>query len=325
MKERVLQYLCCLDCRGNLVLNDARWEQNEIWEGSLKCEKCAASYPVKDGIPRFIPKDLDEIVARNVDNFGDQWHLLDERSEINRTEFLSYLDNFSPDFFENKLILDGGCGMGKFLYYSGQWGAKDVIGVDLSHAVEVAFQWTHEMPNVHVIQGDLYNLPLRGGFDFIYSIGVLHHLPDPEKGFATLVKFLKPGGKILAWVYGYEGNELYIKLANPVRRLTCHFPLAVNKVLAQTIAAVLWVIILFVYIPSNRLNLKGLPFNEYFLYFYGLGFPIFWGTVLDKMTPYISYYYRREEFEQWFVRAKLSNTRITQRNGNSWRGEADKL
>ena len=105
--------------------------------------------------------------------------------------------------------------MGKFLYYSGKWGAKDVIGIDLSHAVEVAFQWTHEMPNVHVVQADIYNLPLRKSFDFIYSIGVLHHLPNPEGGFRQLVPLLRPGGKILAWVYGYEGNELYIKFADP--------------------------------------------------------------------------------------------------------------
>lgn len=324
VKERLQKYLCCLKCRGNLDLRNARWESGEIWEAELECAKCAINYPVKDGIPRFIPKDLDQLVAKNVRNFGDQWHVLDKCSEINRTEFISYLENLSPDFFEDKLILDAGCGMGKFLYYSSQWGALDVIGVDLSHSVEVAFQWTRELPNAHIVQGDIYNLPFQEGFDFTYSIGVLHHLPDPEGGFHKLVKLLRPGGKILAWVYGYEGNQLYIKLADPVRRLTCRLPLFVNKLMAQIIAAVLWVVIRLVYLPSNRLKLRGLPFNDYFLYFYGLGFPIFWGTVLDKMTPFISRYYRREEFEQWFVRAGLSNVRITPRNANSWRGEGVK-
>ena len=322
MKERVLQYLCCLSCQSDLVLSDSRWEQGEIWTGQLQCTQCAATYPVKDGIPRFIPKELDETVALNVKNFGDQWHLMKERSEINRAEFLSYLEDLSPDFFKGKVILDGGCGMGKFLYYSGKWGAKDVIGIDLSHAVEVAFKWTREMPNVHVVQADIYNLPLRRSFDFIYSIGVLHHLPNPEGGFRKLVPLLRPGGKILAWVYGYEGNELYIKLADPLRRFTCRLPLAVNKIGAQALAGLLWGIIYAVYLPSDRIGFRRLPLFDYFLYFRKLGFRIFWGTVLDKMTPSISHYYRRDEFENWFTEMNLKNSSITPRNGNSWRGEA---
>lgn len=324
MKERLLDYLCCPDCRAGLRLEAARHEQGEIWEGELVCTACGRTFPVTNGIPRFIPAHLDEVVQKNVSNFGDQWHLMKDRSEINRREFTSYLETIPPDFFKDKLVLDAGCGMGKFLYYAASWGARDAIGVDLSKSVEVAFQWTREMPNAHVVQGDIYNLPLRDGFDFIYSIGVLHHLPDPEGGFHKLVPLLRRGGKVLAWVYGYEGNELYIKLADPLRRVTSRLPLAVNKLGAQTLAAILWGLIHAVYVPAERAGFRRLPFHEYFLYFRELGFTIFWGTVLDKMTPAISYYYRREEFEEWFSKAGLKSAHITQRNGNSWRGESIK-
>src|SRR5262249_33072470 len=155
----------------------------------------------------------------------------------------------NQDFFKGRLVLDAGCGMGKFLYYAGQWGAKDVIGVDLSPSVELAFRWTREMPNTHVIQGDIYRLPLHKGFDFVYSIGVLHHLPDPEGGFHQLVRHLRRGGKILSWVYGREGNQLYIRLGDPLRRFTCHLPLGINKVIAQVLAGILWVIIHAIYLP----------------------------------------------------------------------------
>ena len=102
MKERLLQYLCCSSCRGDLVLNDPGWEQGEVWEGELQCKQCAATYPVKAGIPRFIPKELDETVQLNVKNFGDQWHLMKERSEINREEFLSYLEDFRLSFSKTR-------------------------------------------------------------------------------------------------------------------------------------------------------------------------------------------------------------------------------
>ena len=320
MKERLLKYLVCPECRGDLTLLNPIQQRNEIWEAALNCASCQHNYKVVEGIPRFLPEAIDSVVKRNVESFGAQWHLLGERSELNRREFLSYLDGLTPDFFRGKIVLDAGCGMGKFLYYAAQWGAEDVIGVDMSNSVEVAAHWTREMPNAHVIQGDIYKLPLREGFDFIYSIGVLHHLPDPERGFSSLVPLLGGNGEILAWVYAYEGNELYIRFADPLRRLTCRLPLSINKIGAQILAAVLWILIYTVYLPLNRMNLKRLPFNDYFLYFRELGFALFWGTVLDKMTPSISHYYRREEFEQWFVRAGLSDVRITQRNGNSWRG-----
>lgn len=318
MKERLLKYLACPECRGDLTLQNERVQNGEIWEGELTCVNAEHRYQIIEAIPRFVPAHLDEVVQRNVQNFGAQWHLLDERSEINRREFLSYLDKVGPDFFKGKVVLDAGCGMGKFLYYAAEWGAADVIGVDLSNSVEVAARWTRDMPNAHVIQGDIYNLPLRQSFDFIYSIGVLHHLPDPPAGFRSLTRFLTQGGTILAWVYGYEGNQLYIKLADPLRWLTCRLPFAINKLGAQVLAAILWVMIWILYLPANRLGFKRLPMNDYLLYFYELGFPFFWGTVLDKMIPSISHHYRRDEFARWWE--NFVDVRLVQRNGNSWIG-----
>jgi len=318
MKERLLKYLVCPECRGELTLLNPTRQGDEIWEAELNCASCQHAYKVVEGIPRFVPEALDSVVQRNVENFGAQWHLLDERSDVNRREFLSYLDKVSPDFFKGKLVLDAGCGMGKFLYYAAEWGAEDVIGVDLSNSVEVASRWTREMPNAHVIQADIYKLPLRDRFDFIYSIGVLHHLPDPPAGFRSLTKLLNRGGTILAWVYGYEGNQLYIKLADPLRWITCRLPFWVNKLGAKLLAGILWMIIWAVYLPANRLGFKRLPMNDYFLYFYELGFQFFRGTVLDKMIPSISHHYRRDEFARWWE--NFVDVRLVQRNGNSWTG-----
>src|SRR5438067_240383 len=120
MKERLLQYLVCPECRGELSLINPQYQAGEIWEAELNCVACQHSYKVADGIPRFVPSIMDSVVQRNVENFGAQWHLLGERSELNRREFLSYLDKVSPDFFKGKLVLDAGCGMGKFLYYAAE-------------------------------------------------------------------------------------------------------------------------------------------------------------------------------------------------------------
>jgi ubiquinone/menaquinone biosynthesis C-methylase UbiE len=59
-----------------------------------------------------------------------------------------------------------------------------------------------ESVNVRAVQADLHNPPFAlESFDFIYSIGVLHHLPDPEVAFRNLLRFLKPGGEVQIYLY----------------------------------------------------------------------------------------------------------------------------
>ena len=63
---------------------------------------------------------------------------------------------------------------------------------------------------MHVVQATLHHLPFAlESFDFIYSIGVLHHLPDPEVALRNLLRFLKPGGEIQIYLYWKpEGQPL---------------------------------------------------------------------------------------------------------------------
>lgn len=111
--------------------------------------------------------------------------------------------------------------MGRHLYHSSRFGAKDVIGIDISNAVESAYKNTKNLPNVHVIQADMYKLPLADCFDFIYCISVLRHLPDDEKGFKNLVELLKENGLLFAWVSGSEESYfIYFKLRIITTRLS---------------------------------------------------------------------------------------------------------
>ncbi len=61
------------------------------------------------------------------------------------------------------------------------------MGVDLSEAVTKAAELCAGTPEVLIIQGDLLDLPLAdSAFDFVYSIGVLHHTPDPRRAFGEI-------------------------------------------------------------------------------------------------------------------------------------------
>jgi SAM-dependent methyltransferase len=112
-----------------------------------------------------------------------------------------------------------------------------VVAVDASDAVEATQDKVSEFSNIHVVQADIHNLPFRKGIeaqiDFIFSIGVLHHLVEPQKGFEALVNHLKNDGTIFAWVYGRENNKWLIRVINPVRTfLTSRLPRQVLYILS---------------------------------------------------------------------------------------------
>ena len=305
-----------------------------IISGELSCKNCSNTYPIIDGVPFFNLNLTDSKIDLNRKNFADEWNYftsnMDTRNETLAKEELESCFNPFANYkdLENKFILDAGCGGGRFIYIiSKETNAKEIFGLDLSNAVLTAFKNTKHFENVTIIQGDITKPPFKKErlFDFIYSIGVLHHLPDPSQGFSSLVNNLKQDGKILAWVYGKEGNDLYIRFADPIRKaITSKLPFKVNLYLSFIISLIMWFIILTFYHPLNlvigeeTLN-KFLPFNEYFNFFRKRGFKDFWRTVFDKMVPTISYYISSEEFKMWFESNNLEY-KIYFRNGHSWLG-----
>ena len=79
-----------------------------------------------------------------------------------------------------KLVLDIGCGAGRFAEIAVKCGAN-VVCVDLSYSIDACFENLSTNSNVNFVQADLYNLPFDiSSFDYIYSLGVLQHLPNVE-------------------------------------------------------------------------------------------------------------------------------------------------
>ncbi len=336
MKEKMLKYLCCPECSSNIELARHKGidSTNHITEGELVCTGCKNTYPIISGVPFFCLNTDDKTVDLNRKNFASEWNYFtssmgDKNEQLAKDELESYFSPFVQfKDLEDKSVLEGGCGGGRLVYAAAKYsGAKEIIGVDLSNAVITAFKNTRHLPNVSIIQADITNLPFKKDkmFDFIYSVGVLHHMPNPYLGFSSLVEHLKKDGKILAWVYGKEGNSLYINFADPIRKLiTSRFPFKVNLYLSCFISLIVWGIILGFYSPLNLIlkeknTNKVLPFNEYFNYFRKRGFKDFWRTVFDKMVPTISYYISHEEFKTWFEKSNLEYETYF-RNGHSWTG-----
>jgi SAM-dependent methyltransferase len=327
LKEKLLTYLNCPSCAGELACLIDKAESDDIIDGELRCESCARVFPISAGVPRFAV--LDEVEGdkrETATNFGWQWKHFTQTDELYADQLLGWLKPLSPDFFRDKVVLEGGCGKGRHTELVAQWGAKEIIGIDLSAAVDTAYVATRHLPNAHVIQADIYNLPLRRSFDHAFSIGVLHHLPDPKGGFESLASRVKPEGFLSAWVYGAENNEWITRFVNPVReKLTSRIDQRALLQLSKLPAASLYLATKLVYGPLNKSRsgksiARHLFYNDYLKSIAPFGWREQHTIVFDHLVAPTAFYLSREEFESWWREVGAEDVVITWHNKNSWCG-----
>lgn len=201
MNPDLLEVLRCPQSGQRLALDGAQYREDRVFSGWLVSETGAHRYPIRNFIPRFVPE------SNYADSFGMQWN------KFRKTQLDSHSGHsISADRFwkatgwhatemADKWVLDAGCGAGRFAEVALQAGAK-VIALDYSSAVDACFASLGHYPNLHVVQGDIYALPLaKSFFPFAYSLGVLQHTPDVARAFASLPPVVGSGGRLCVDFY----------------------------------------------------------------------------------------------------------------------------
>lgn len=208
ISKELAAILCCHLCKGELLSTDSK----------LVCTNCGMSYPIVHGIPRFTSSD------DYVGSFSFEWdkhtnHLLDSVSGLTHAEDMFFeRTGLSKQELKSKLILDAGCGTGRFVEVVNKYGGH-IVGIDMSHSVNAAAK---NVPGAEVLQADIMNLPFKEeSFDIIFSLGVIHHTYNTEQAFGELAKLVKPGGKLAVWVYSDEGWKA--KIHNRTQINSCRF------------------------------------------------------------------------------------------------------
>lgn len=301
MKSELLAYLACPDCRESFEVEEVRAgaDERDIRSGMLRC-RCA-SYPITDSLPRFCRQDYSE-------SFGIQWNRYRktqlDRVELSNSEarFRSEI-GFPLDQVAGRLVLDAGCGMGRFADVVSRYGGI-VIGVDMSVSIEAAFENIGRRPNVHLVQANIVKLPFKQGtFDYIYSIGVLHHTPDPPYFFDRLLPFLKPGGIVAVCVYSREISAFALAKRTLYRAFFRRLPKPALLALSRRLGLIGYAL---AHTPVLRKTLALFPAVVY------PDKPKEWSALdtFDFLSPTYEFRYTTVEVLQWFQEGGLDDIRV---------------
>jgi len=198
------------------------------------------------------------------------------------------------------------------------------VGVDLGASVLAAERNLKDTrkTNWRVIQDDLCAFASEG-FDFVYCIGVLHHLKHPYEGFLSALRNTKPGGRFHCWVYAQEGNIVVRLLVEPLRRICSNMPWRLIKYFVATPLAAVY----YCYAKALRhlfptAIAEHFPLGAYSLWIAKREFAFFRHVAFDQLVTPQTVYFKKSTLENWLSQNNdivPDTTYIILRNGNSWK------
>lgn len=266
--------------------------------------------------------------------FATSWNNLPEGSVYTRDQVEDWFAPLLPKDFQNKRVLELGCGNASLLMHVAAWDPSFIEGVDLGDSVSSARQNMNgsSNPNWTITRADLTTFD-KGGYDVVYCIGVLHHLKEPEKGFDAVVRNVRDGGHFHCWVYAKEGNGLVILLVDPIRKMVSKLPWFITKYgVALPLSVPFYLYAKFISLFESNVFENGdsfigkwiskLPLASYCRWIAKREFKFFWHVAFDQLVTPQTQYITRKDVTEWLAsrsEVDLSSTYIIRRNGNSWK------
>ena len=258
--------------------------------GRVRTDDAADSWQVVDGIARFVSDE-------HLKSFGDQWTTYEvAHDDEDRATFVAKT-GMPLEKLQGLRVLDAGCGGGRYSRICGEAGAT-VVGADHSRAVDKARQLCAHLDDVRFVQADLKHLPLEpASFDFVFSIGVMHHDSDTRRVFDAVAKLVKPGGRYSVWLY--RRNQWWQEVINSsLRGITSRLPSPLLKPFCHAGALLGGIPII------NRTLNKIVNFSAH---------PSYENRVCDTFdwwAPEYQYHHTVDELNGWFREAGFEDLQV---------------
>ena len=317
MKEEFLELLCCPYCNSDLRLSIDQISNSKIKKGKLSCKSinCNREFEIKNFVPRFIRS------PKYANSFGYQWNKF-AKTQLDNNYFKeselrwnSEIGWGKDDLF-NKTIIEFGSGAGRFIDLVSKRGAKLVLGIDITSAVDAAQESFNDRENVFFLQADILNPPIKKrSFDYGFSIGVLHHTPDPEKGFRVLTSLIKSSGQI--GISLYEISLFHRPSRNSFKQSTLELLWAINlwrveffRLFTTRIPNRIMISYCIYFVPILH-YLNKIPVLRVLRYFFPSTcyreLPVEWSMcdTNDTYSTKIVHMYRHKDIFLWFMKANI--------------------
>lgn len=266
-------------------------------------------------VASFISESDGNTDAKTIESFGLEWDAFDTFSE----EEIAYIGNEYFDIINethispSSSVLDVGCGTGRWSKYIASK-VGFVEAVDPSMAVINAIRLTKTIPNIRISQAGVDSLPFADeSFDLVFSLGVLHHIPDTQKAMRCCVEKAKIGGHFLVYLYYSLDNrgwafKLLFHTSNGVRRIISKFPFGLKKFTCNGIATI-------VYYPLARggtLLKKCFPTSSFYTklplyYYHDKSFHIMKNDALDRFGTPLEQRFSKAEITEMMTACGLSD------------------
>jgi len=258
-----------------------------------------------------------DLRSRTIADFGDQWtRYVDNDGFYGSVDLLA--DTFGPllsvTALRGKTVAEIGSGTGRIVQMLLVAGARHVLAIEPSRAVDVLRRNLEcEADRVEILHARGDEIPAGRDLDYVVSIGVLHHIPDPAPVVRAAFDALRPGGEMVVWVYGREGNRGIVALIEAMRSITTRLPHWMLAALASACNALLDVYMLlcralpFLPLAAYVRNVIG-KFDRRKRYL----------VLYDQLKPAYSKYYTESESRALLERAGFVDVSLYHRHGYSW-------
>ena len=319
MKKEYLLFMCCPKCKGALSCKGNVDRKGKIEEGTIQCTRleCGESWPIRNYVPRFVEN------GKYANSFGAQWKTF-ARTQLDDSVLSESMKRWDSEIgwtkqdLTGKNVIEFGSGAGRFIDIVSRRRAGLAVGIDITDAVDASQNNLGQRDNIFFIQADFFMLPLKEGyFDFAYSIGVLHHTPEPEEGFNKMVAMLNKEGEIGLCLYeismyrrpnlnSFKVSTVEVFWALNLWR-TAFFRMFTTRIPDKVFLLYCKKIVPFLHylnkIPVLRYLRYLLPCTCYRY------LPVEWSMVdtNDTYSTKIVHKYRHKDIFQWFMAAKLQD------------------
>lgn len=258
----------------------------------------------------------DSVRKQTIKDFGNQWEIHDKVDGDYWASLDMFKDYVGPLLdikeIENKKVAEVGSGSGRVVRWLSQCNPKEIHAVEPSvQGPDVIHRNNPQAKNltIHNVKGDEFEV---GDLDYVFSLGVIHHIKDPLSTLINIKKNLQPNGKFVIWVYGRENNLFYLAFYYSVFQITRRLPdFLLDKISTVLNAVLVPYIFLCKYLP--------LPMHKYMVDMFGkCGWEKRKYIIFDQLNPAYAKYYKEKELLDILHHAGFKNVKTWHRHNYSW-------